>query len=464
MGAERSLLGAILLDNDLMWEVFGLVTKDDFFEPANSEIFILLRDQIEANRAATPQTILADMAQDRDIGGIRASEYLTLLYTERAPTRDFAKQLAVLIADLALKRWYWNFCHNGLEDVESAAPSTSGLTIIERAVASLMTRQVNQKDLGIKSIAEFADDVLQGVDDALKSDKDVGLEVGLAALQNLTGTLLPGRLYTIAGNPGSGKSALAGQILMHVSGAKSARRSFWVQSEMQGAEVASRAMSMLTGIPGNRIERAELNDAEISALYDARDALRNYTIRIDATTSPTVQKIRGRATVMKRTTGLDLIVVDHLHYIAKPEAKMTDIEAIPYNMRELKTMAKDLKVPVIVLMPLKSSYNADSGKLRRPNMGDLTHPAAIDHNSDAIVFVHRPEYILKRTEPMKGTDEYVRWQSDMDVWKGLAELIGPKRRDADLGEIQRIGFDGRRMRFYDNPSLISHDDTVRTLV
>lgn len=446
LGAERALLGAIFLDNDIMFEVAGTITKEDFYEPGNGEIFILLKDQIEANRAATPQTILADMAQDADIGGIRASEYLNTLWNERAPTREVAKELARGIFDNALKRRMMTLGQMLIDDCRSAPVSTAATTIRDRFDLSLQALFAGLKDLGIRHIADYAADVITEIEATLKADIERGLPLGITALQDLIGPLMPGRLYSIAGAPGSGKSALAQQVLEFIA---EHRNVLWVQAEMEGGEVAARSLSNLTGISGVSIERGMVSLPEAEKLMAATERMRAGRLYVDASTQPTVQRIRARAIRMKRLQGLDAIGIDHLHYLGKPNDRMTDIEAIPYNMRELKALAKDLGIPIIVLMALKSTY-ADSTDLRRPRLGDLTHPAAIDQNSDAIVFVHRPEYILRRN-PLDPSDRnFAEWQINIEKWANLAEFILAKRRGGEGTGERKAFFDKTKVRFSDN--------------
>lgn len=454
--AERALLGSLFTHNEWFFDVAEIVTAADFFEPGHGEIFKLMQDMIGADRAATPITMLADMSQDRDIGGIRASEYLRSLYEEGVPGGlDQVKEIARAVYDNALARRMISAARGMIDDVMNRPTSMGAAYLREKYDAEFGALFPSTRDLGIRHIAEFGDEVIDRTEKALQSDTEIGMNIGLKQVQDLMGALVGARLYSIAGGAGSGKSALAQQILEYVTRAGSGKKALWIQAEMQGEEVAARSISAATGITGANIERAMLNAAEVEQMIVANRALARTGVYVDQASRPTVERIRAKALRMKRGNGLDVLCVDHLLYMGKPNDRMSDIEAIPHNMSGLKAIAKDLDIPVMILMPLKSSYM--EGDLRRPRMSDLTHPAAIDQNSDVILFIHRPEYILGRNGAAPGKDaEHAALKLQ---WEGKAEALLMKRRGGESTGARELGFSGKRVRFSDNvPSLMKDQD------
>ncbi len=448
LDSERCLLGSIMLDNDVMFDVLDIVTADDFFEPGNGELFKLMRDMIESDRVALPGTLLADAGHDRDIGfGLRSSEYLHQLFNEGVPA-PAAKEIARGIADNALKRRLIAAGRQMVNDAFDAPTSMGGAYLRDKYDSTFGALFPTLKELGVRHVGDYGDSVLSYVDAAVKHDADAGLALGLSEIQNLIGALLPGRLYAIAGASGSGKSAITQQVLEYITAPDRGKVALWIQAEMEGEEVAARAITAATMIPGENIERAMINDDEFGRMVTANDAMRKHHLYVDAGTLPTMARIRSRAQRMKLVKGLDVLAIDHLLYLGKPNDKMEDIQAIPYNMREAKALAKDLHIPVLMLMPLKSAYH--EGEVRRPRMSDLTHPAAIDQNSDVILFVSRPEYILGRNEPDANDEGRAEWQQQMDRWKGRAEAILTKRRGGKGFGVRPLWFDERRVRFEDN--------------
>lgn len=459
--AERALLGSLFTHNDWFFDIAEIVTAADFFEPGHGEIFKLMQDMIGADRAATPITLLADMSQDRDIGGVRASEYLRSLYEEGVPGGlSQVKEIARAVYDNALARRMITTARAMIDDVMNRPTSMGAAYLREKYDAEFGTLFPSTRDLGIRHISEFADEVVNRTERALQSDMEIGLNIGLKQVQDLIGALVGARLYSLAGGAGSGKSALAQQILEYVTRpmadpAAEQKIALWIQAEMQGEEVAARSISAATGITGANIERAMLNASEVEQMILATRALARTGVYVDQASRPTVERIRAKALRMKRGKGLDVLCVDHLLYMGKPNDRMSDIEAIPHNMAGLKAIAKDLDIPVLILMPLKSSYM--EGDLRRPRMSDLTHPAAIDQNSDVIMFIHRPEYILGRNGAAPGKEaEHAALKLQ---WEGKAEALLMKRRGGESTGERQLGFSGKRVRFSDNvPSLMKDQD------
>lgn len=449
---ERAVLGAIMLDNDVMFDVMEIIEADDFFASENAELYKLMRDLIEAERAVTPQTLLADKTQDRDIGyGVLASKNLNDIFAEGVP-RTAAIELAKAIQDNALTRRLILTARQMIEDAHERPASMRGSYLRDLYDARFGALFPSVKELGIRHIADYGDELLTRVDEAAKTEVDPGLALGMKEAQDLIGALLPGRLYAVAGASGSGKSAITQQWLEYITApredGKPSPVALWIQAEMEGEEVAGRAFSGATGVTGEKIERAMINDQEFDSLVDANRQLRRHSLYVDTATLPTVAKIRSRAVRFKRKIGLHVLVVDHLIYLGKPNDRMEEIQAIPYNMRELKALAKDLHIPVVVLMPLKSAYH--DGDLRQPRMSDLTHPAAIDQNSDAILFVSRPEFILGRNEVKDGEKDFAKYLDLVAKWKGKGELILNKRRGGKGYGSRTVWFDEDRARFSDN--------------
>ena len=164
---ERGLLGSIFLSNDVYFDVMETVTKADFFEPANGEIFNLMADQIGAGRSVTPLTLLADVSQDRDIGGIHASEYLRRLQEQGAPLR-LAVDLARTIADLALTRRMIVVANELIHEARNKPVSILATALREKYDVAFGALFSTGRDLGIRHIADEGDNVISGLEEALR--------------------------------------------------------------------------------------------------------------------------------------------------------------------------------------------------------------------------------------------------------------------------------------------------------
>lgn len=457
--AEKALLGAIFVNNDLLFDVVDIVAAADFYEASHDNLFRLMRDLIEARRVVTPVTILSDLSQDADIsGGLPASVYLAELHDNAPPALPgVAKSFAVTIKDNAMKRRIIEAAAEIQEACYSAPASVPFDELRAKLDGSIMALYSGVGDLGIQHIAAVGDRL---IDRAQKAKHIAGLEVGIKAVADLTGVLMPGRTYAILGASGAGKSVIAQQIGQHVARfvpGLPLKPVLYEQIEMDEEEMTERSLSTATGIAGERIESAVLDVPDLEKLVEANEKTRPSGFYIDALTSPTVGRIEARANRMMRLHGLSLLIIDQLHYIEKPDRKMSDAEAIGPNMRAIKLMAKRLGVPVIILAPLKSSFH--DGPVRRPEIRDLFNPGAMDANADVMIFIHSPEYMLKRREPAEGSKERPDWAVQIERWEGRVEFILGKRRGGEGFGARQAYFDRKRLLITDNmPKVLREGD------
>lgn len=450
--AERALLGIIINHNQILFEVGSLAASDFRAEPLHGELLLLLKDQIEANRTVTAATLLHD-AQDAPIwGDIKASDYLRQL-EEEAPPPSHAQELARIVRDTALRARLVEAANGLIQRVQAAPVSIAATelrTEYDEAFAALFS---TVDDLGIRPAATVAEESLN----RLKSVRtDSGYPLGLAGLEQLTGAFQPGRFYALGGAPGSGKSALALQVARHI--AKTAPVVIF-SPEMQAAEQAERIMTFDTGISTHKIERNLVDNAEYEALFNAAEAMKGGRLYIDDHSAPTLAMIRGRAMRMKKLTGLALIVIDHCHYMGKPDRRMPDFEALNDNLTGLKQLAKDLSVAVLGLVQFGTEALRDMAKWphRKPTQGDLLFAGIVDRHADAIVLVHRLETFLRRNQPYDGDKIVMEWKDRLASATGKADLILTKRRGGlGFGE-QVVYFDAPRYRFSDNAPKPSRD-------
>ena len=452
--SERSLIGSIFLRNDIVFDVMEIVAKADFHESFNGELFDLCKDHIGANRIATAQTLMPDINQDRVIdsaSGMKASEYMAGLAREGV-TAGLALELAKGIRNTSLLRRLITTAEQLASDARSAPVSIAAEVIRDKYDTAFRAFFPSLSDLGVKHIAQYGDMVLDDVYEAARGATGNGLGLGLAGCEEKIGPLMPGRLYLLAGAAGAGKSALVMQWLRYITRGQSPelqKIGLIFQAEMPGEEVARRELTRDTGIPGYAIEvGAGLTNNQIQQLVDANNLMRPSGLHIEAGTTPSVSRIAAKAMRMKRSIGIDLAVIDHVMYLENPDPKAGEVAALWPNLRGLKTMAKDLAIPVVALMPLKGTFAA--GEVRRPTTADLFNPAAVDANADVIAFIHNPEYMLKRNEPAPDDPRRQEWELKCQTWAGKAELLLAKRRGGKGYGVAALGWDERLVAFTDN--------------
>lgn len=445
LDAERGLLGLIMERNDALFEASHLVTKADFIEPMHGELFTLLRDMIETGREAKPATVLHDLSQNADIGGVTTSDYLAMLLRD-APDPSMARTFARTIRDLAMRRRLIAVAQQHLDEAYSAPATITAQEIEARYSAASSQLFTTTQEQGMFPLGDLSMNVLKATQTALQGDRQRGLSTGIKAMDDLVGPLMGKRLYTISGASGSGKTALAWQVARHVADVQGGNVLF-VSIEMDGEELATRELTRQTGVAGERIERADLSIEDFERLVEAQAGLGKSRVLIDSAKAPTVGSIRGKAMRLKRMKGLALIVIDHLRYL-KSSIKGADVFQQQHDdMQASNAMADDLDVPVIVLCQLKSSYGSEP-KLREPNVGDIFNGAVIEQESDVLLLVHREEYMLARRKPAEG-GSIGEWATAMAKAKGRAQLLLNKRRGGQGYGTRTVGFIGATQTFTD---------------
>lgn len=457
---ERAVLGSLLADTNLFWQVRDRIRPDLFTVVTHGRIAEIFGQLVDEGRELSIPGVVSRLGRD-DSSQFSPEGYLATLVADEAEADQFPDYLRDL-EDMWARR---EMAKLGGELIRQSTDD-NGLDAMGRLEKAREQMEALGDPMGtsVKHASHIAQTLISRVDAAMTSEKTVGLDLGIKAVQDLCGPLMPGRLYLLAGPPGSGKSALAYQIAEYVSRTAPV---LFESIEMEDEEVIERDLAGRTGISADKIERAALNNEEIDRLVDAAGELVSTKLYIDSTTSPTIGQLRAKAMRMKRLKGLSLLVVDHLLYIAKANAKIGEFDAIRQNLQALKKLSKDLEIPILLLSQLKKEFSDGPWEqIRRPSVGDLYGGSAPEQESDVVMFVHREEYLLGRKEPAKDQKGRSDWEVRAERAAGKAEIILGKRRGGKGFGVRTLYFEADRVRFLDQApqaprvayDLLSEDD------
>jgi replicative DNA helicase len=302
----------------------------------------------------------------------------------------------------------------------------------------------------------------------MRDGKLSGLATGLHDLESKMGGLQKSDLVIVAGRPGMGKTALATNMAYHaaknwigdvqpdgtIATVNGARVGFF-SLEMSAEQLATRILSEQTGISSSTIRRGQITDAEFDQLKDKTVEIQHMPLWIDETGGLTVAQLAARARRLKRQKGLDLLVIDYIQLLSgssrrAQEGRVQEVTEITTN---LKALAKELNVPVIALSQL--SRQVENRDDKRPQLSDLRESGSIEQDADVVMFVFREEYYLSNKEPRPGTEEHLKWQTEMAAVHGKAEIIIGKQRHGPTGTVN-VQFDAAVTRF-DN---LAHADQI----
>jgi len=453
--AEQALLGCLMFDNGAYERLYDGLMARHFYEPFHQKLFSVIEDHIRIGHLAEPIILLDKFKEDQafiDLGGIR---YLADL-VDRAPPAANASDYARSIYDLALRR---ELIRLGGEIAKAATGDMTGRDQIERAEAQLF--ELAEKGTSATGFMPFSDAVLGALnmaEEAFKRDGGLsGVSTGLMDLDKQIGGLHKSDLIILAGRPSMGKTALATNIAMNIA------KKFKFETlpdgnrktvdggvvafyslEMSGEQLAMRLLADASGVSSDRLRKGEIDAGEFGRLKDAAMDINSFPLFIDDTGGLSLAKLTARARRLKRTAGLDCVVVDYLQLVTTGDTGANRVQEVSQITMGLKALAKELQVPVIALSQLSRQVEQRDDK--RPQLSDLRESGSIEQDADIVMFVYRESYYLGRAEPKEGTPEHLTWQEDMDKTRGTAEVIIGKQRHGPIGTV-KLSFDENVTRF-----------------
>jgi replicative DNA helicase len=217
---------------------------------------------------------------------------------------------------------------------------------------------------------------------------------------------------------------------------------------MSAEQLATRIIAERTGIPSSSIRRGGISEADFEKIRDYSIELQSLPFFVDETGGLSISQLMARARRLKRQKGLDLIVIDYIQLLQGSGKRGNDnrVQEVTEITTSLKALAKELNVPVIALSQL--SRQVENRDAKRPQLSDLRESGSIEQDADVVMFVFREEYYLANKEPRAGTPEYEKWQLDMSLVHGKAEVIIGKQRHGPTGTVE-LHFEGQFTRFGD---------------
>ena len=458
--AEQSLLGAVLINNEALYRVSDFLEPEHFFEQIHKDIYTIARSLIRTGKLASPVTMKTFLPADVTIAGLTIAQYLARLAAE-ATTIINAADYGRTVYDLAIRRELIQIGEQMVNEAYESAVDSAPREQIEEAERRLYDlAETGRYGGGFQKFETALTTALQMAAHAYQRDgKLSGIATGLHDLDGKMGGLQKSDLIIIAGRPGMGKTSLATNIAYNV-----ARRYLsevhadgrmetvnggivgFFSLEMSAEQLATRIISEQSGIPSSTIRRGGINQDEFEKLKDVTIELQNLPFYIDETGGLTVAQLAARARRLKRQKGLDVLVIDYIQLLQgssrrSQESRVQEVTEITTN---LKALAKELQVPILALSQL--SRQVENRDDKRPQLSDLRESGSIEQDADVVMFVYREEYYLSNKEPRPGTDEHVKWQTEMDAAHGKAEVIIGKQRHGPTGTVN-LQFEGSVTRF-----------------
>lgn len=411
MEAEQSILGGLMLDNSLWDSVGDLLIAADFFREEHQQIFTAIGSLINANKAA-------DIITVHDLMG-GTTTLLTLdELAQFVPSANNVRRYAQIVRDRSLSRKLLAASSEiGEIAMQHTAPFAERLEQATGQLIKLMPDTATEDWVGLdQTIVSLLDRISERADG---SDQEDVIPTGLADLDEMMdGGMRPGQLIIVGARPSMGKSALAVTIGMNVAEQQGLPVGMF-SLEMPKEELAMRQVSMMSHIHLTRIRRSErLNNHDWPRLTAAVDTLRTLSFHVSEHGGPNINQLRSRARKLKRKHGLKLLIVDYLQLATGTNTKDSRNNQLGEVSRGLKSLAKELGVPIIALAQLGRDIEKRTNP--RPMMSDLKDCGDIEQDADVILFIDRPIV----NNPSLGNG-----------WEQYAEIIVGKQRNGPRGSV-----------------------------
>lgn len=416
--AEQSVLGAVFISPETMISLADELTPDDFYKPANKIVFKTMLSLLEKGEPIDATTMVSALTNQGDISNIGGINYVVELVNS-TPTSKNVEHYAKLVKEKATLR---KVIAELSESLSSAYQGDISINeIIEKTEKSILDISNQNVGNGFRNVADILDTHIQIVETRSQTDGFVtGLSTGFVGLDKITTGLHEGNLIILAARPAMGKTALALNIAKHV--ATMERKPAVIFSLEMGAEELIERMVASEGmIPGYHLKTGNLSTDEWKRLVHAQSNLYDVPIFVDDTAGIRISDIRSKARKLSQEMGgLGIIIIDYLQLItgSKRENRQQIVSEIS---RELKILAKDLRVPVIALSQLSRSVEQRQDK--RPMLSDLRESGSIEQDADIVAFLYREAY-------------YQKEQADSQEANNVTELILEKNRHGSLGTVK----------------------------
>ena len=425
--AEQSVLGGLMLSATAWDKVADKVTEVDFYREDHRLIFRAIHDLHEASQPCDAVTVSEWFESHGKADQVDGGNYVSQL-ANNTPSAANVGAYANIVREKSILR---SLIDVGAQ-ITSSAFSTEGresrslLEEAERLVFAIAEKGARGGS-GFVSVQDALKEAMEKIDELNAFEGDItGIPTGYQDFDRLTAGLQPSDLIIVAGRPAMGKTTFAMNIAEHAA-IKHGKSVAVFSMEMASLQLVMRMFSSVGQIDQTRIRTGSLDDMDWPKLTSAMNLLHKSKIFIDDTPALSPAELRARARRLKREHDVDLIVVDYLQLMSVPDSKENRATEIAEISRSLKTIAKELNVPVVALSQLNRALEQRPNK--RPVMADLRESGAIEQDADLIVFIYRDEVYNPETSE-----------------KGKAEIIIGKHRNGSTGTVQ-LAFQGPWLRF-----------------
>ena len=412
--AEMAVLGSVLMEPGLLYEVSQVIKMEDFYKDSHKKIYKVMYTLLEEGREIDLITVSNALKSEGILEAVGGAAYLTVL-CDTVPSAANALSYAHIIKDKAVKRRL--IAISDRISHEAQAEEKDASLLLDEAESEIYQLNQESQPTALKQVGEF---VAEAYDRIGKEEKGIPTFI---ALDQLIGGLKKGEMIIVAARPGMGKTTICLNIAERAATVHEATVAFFTL-EMTPIQVASRMLFAKAKVDQQKTKSGkELSDEDFANLAASMEEISRSNLYIDDTSMITVAEIRGKLKKLKREKGLDLVVVDYIGLMQASSSQLNQSrqQQISEISRQLKGLAKELEVPIIVISQLNRASVKSEGKVKEPDLSHLRESGALEQDADIVIFVHRPYYY------------------DQSENKYLAKVIVAKNRSGAVGTAD-LGF------------------------
>lgn len=428
--AEKSLLGALLLSDAAFPNILEQLKASDFYDPRHVDIFKGMTDLYTQHRPIDLMTLTSELNNQKTLKRIGGAPYLTEL-TNFVPTASHVEAYADLVAGAALRR---RLIKAG---TDIATEAYDGTKRIEDLIGKAEKNLFEVSDKTIKSdynkLEDLLDEAYERIEELHRNKGALrGLKTGFRDLDKKTAGFQKGDLIIIGARPAMGKTTFAQNLAYNVATRNGDGRGvLFFSMEMAKNEIVDRMISDIGGVDAWRIRTGNIENEDFARIGDALAEMSEVPLYLDDTSSMTVLELRNKARRAWHDHNISMIIVDYLQLLQGSDRYAGNrVQEVTEISRGLKTLARELEIPVIALAQLSRGVTGRDDP--RPVLSDLRESGSIEQDADLVMFLHRPDY-YKQT-------------SDDFVPTNITELILAKHRHGPVGKVE-LYFHPELLRF-----------------
>jgi len=421
LDAERAVLGSILLQPKILDNLASLLKASDFHSDAHQRLYRCLVGMSDQDKAIEPKLVTVELSRLGELEAVGGVAYIAEVLSSVGVASHYSYH-AKLVIECAKRR---NIIHAATEALRQAhATNVTVEECLNTAEESLAAIQCGSYDTDPVPMFDAVVEAMAEIDAILKRQKQAGIFTGLPDFDELYGGVFPGELTILAARPGQGKTSLALQMAAH---AAQRHRVYFATLEMGRIELALKRLCSVSGVSSQKIRTGDLGELDRGSLVTASQSVANKNLLLHDWPEIRPYDIRRAA----RRFDAEVIFVDYLQYVSPPDAKKKRYEQVGDISRQLKTIARQMQVPVVACAQIGRQAEATRGEMR-PRLSHLRESGNIENDCDVALLLWRPE------NPISAKDR------PGEEWDAEVEIA--KNRKGETGRL-RLLWSGKRTSF-----------------